>query len=148
MYLNFNISSISTFFLSTFDRYKRPETSEDKSNDSKYRDRAAERRTGANPDYHETEQILKALNNSETLEAKLVYEQSKYLGGDTEHTHLVKGLDFALLNKVRNEIQQGDDDQDDEELEYALERIKEESQEVPKINNKMAQNIYEIAVVN
>ncbi|RIA98821.1 RED-like protein N-terminal region-domain-containing protein [Glomus cerebriforme] len=128
-------------------KYKRPETSEEKLSDNKYRDRAAERRTGANPDYHETEQILKALNNSETLEAKLVYEQSKYLGGDTEHTHLVKGLDFALLNKVRNEIQQGDD-QNDEELEHALERIKEESQAVPKINSKMAQNIYEIAVVN
>ncbi|GBB90750.1 hypothetical protein RclHR1_01780017 [Rhizophagus clarus] len=127
-------------------KYKRHETSEDKSSDSKYRDRAAERRTGANPDYQETEQILKALNNSETLEAKLVYEQSKYLGGDTEHTHLVKGLDFALLNKVRNEIQK--DDQNDEELEHALERIKEESQEVPKINKKIAQNIYEIAVVN
>jgi IK cytokine len=27
-------------------------------------------------------------------------ENSKYLGGDMEHTHLVKGLDFALLNKV------------------------------------------------
>ena len=28
---------------------------------------------------------------------------SKYLGGDMEHTHLVKGLDFALLNKMRSE---------------------------------------------
>ncbi|CAG8659573.1 1326_t:CDS:2 [Funneliformis caledonium] len=129
-------------------KYKRPETSEEKSSDNKYRDRAAERRTGANPDYQETEQILKALNNSETLEAKLVYEQSKYLGGDTEYTHLVKGLDFALLNKVRNEIQRGDD-QNDEELEHVLlERIKEESQEIPNINSKMAQNIYDIAVVN
>ena len=27
-------------------------------------------------------------------------EESKFLGGDLEHTHLVKGLDFALLNKV------------------------------------------------
>ena len=26
------------------------------------------------------------------------------LGGDMEHTHLVKGLDFALLQKVRSEI--------------------------------------------
>src|SRR5947207_15890513 len=114
------LSLSSIFYISFyFHRYKRPETSEDKSSDSKYRDRAAERRTGANQEYHETEQILKALNNSETLEAKLVYEQSKYLGGDTEHTHLVKGLDFALLNKVRNEIQKGDDQ--DEELEYTLE---------------------------
>lgn len=28
------------------------------------------------------------------------YEDSKYLGGDIAHTHLVKGLDFALLQKV------------------------------------------------
>ena len=29
-----------------------------------------------------------------------VIEESKYLGGDIEHTHLVKGLDYALLQKV------------------------------------------------
>ena len=29
------------------------------------------------------------------------YEDSKYLGGDVAHTHLVKGLDFALLQKAR-----------------------------------------------
>jgi len=27
------------------------------------------------------------------------------LGGDLEHTHLVKGLDFALLAKVQSEIE-------------------------------------------
>ena len=31
-------------------------------------------------------------------------QESKFLGGDMEHTHLVKGLDYALLNKVRSEI--------------------------------------------
>ena len=30
--------------------------------------------------------------------------ESKFLGGDMEHTHLVKGLDYALLDKVRAEI--------------------------------------------
>lgn len=29
-------------------------------------------------------------------------QESKFLGGDMEHTHLVKGLDFALLQKVRD----------------------------------------------
>jgi hypothetical protein len=33
-------------------------------------------------------------------------EQSKYLGGDVEHTHLVKGLDYTLLNKIRREQEQ------------------------------------------
>lgn len=31
-----------------------------------------------------------------------------------EHTHLVKGLDFALLQKVRSEI--AEDEEEDEEL--------------------------------
>lgn len=31
---------------------------------------------------------------------KQMIEESKYLGGDMEHTHLVKGLDYALLQKV------------------------------------------------
>jgi len=35
---------------------------------------------------------------------KLVIQESKYLGGDMEHTHLVKGLDYALLEKVRRQI--------------------------------------------
>ncbi|PIA13867.1 hypothetical protein COEREDRAFT_83156 [Coemansia reversa NRRL 1564] len=34
-------------------------------------------------------------------EQRALYEQSKYLGGDLEHTHLVKGLDFLLLEKMR-----------------------------------------------
>ncbi|GLT61198.1 hypothetical protein SLA2020_339200 [Shorea laevis] len=38
---------------------------------------------------------------------------SKYLGGDVEHTHLVKGLDYALLNKVRSEIDKKPDGGDD-----------------------------------
>lgn len=35
---------------------------------------------------------------------KQLIQESKYLGGDMEHTHLVKGLDYALLEKVRAEI--------------------------------------------
>lgn len=31
---------------------------------------------------------------------KQLIANSKYLGGDMEHTHLVKGLDYALLQKV------------------------------------------------
>lgn len=32
--------------------------------------------------------------------------------GDLEHTHLVKGLDYALLNKVRSEIDKKPDSED------------------------------------
>ena len=31
---------------------------------------------------------------------KQVIQESKFLGGDMQHTHLVKGLDYVLLDKV------------------------------------------------
>ncbi|KAI3902158.1 hypothetical protein MKW92_040994 [Papaver armeniacum] len=42
---------------------------------------------------------------------KISIENSKYLEVicDVEHTHLVKGLDYALLNKVRSEIKKPED---------------------------------------
>lgn len=49
---------------------------------------------------------------------KQLIEESKYLGGDMEHTHLVKGLDYALLEKVRAEINHKE--ADDEDLEAAV----------------------------
>ena len=41
---------------------------------------------------------------------QLSVEESKFLGGDVEHTHLVKGLDFALLRKVRAELKESEKD--------------------------------------
>lgn len=41
-------------------------------------------------------------------------QQSKFLGGDMEHTHLVKGLDYALLQKVRSEIEAKEHEQEQE----------------------------------
>lgn len=63
---------------------------------NKYRDRAEERRKGHNPDYADK------LNQMASMDA----ETTKYLGGDVEHTHLVKGLDYALLVKIRDEEKQ------------------------------------------
>ncbi|CAN4084924.1 unnamed protein product [Withania somnifera] len=77
----------------------------------KYRDRAKERREDQNPDYELTElgafHAVAPPGNVDVLSAdaqKLSIEKSKYLGGDVEHTHLVKGLDYALLHQVRSEI--------------------------------------------
>eukprot|EP00929_Paragymnodinium_shiwhaense_P006987 TRINITY_DN110942_c0_g1_i1.p1 TRINITY_DN110942_c0_g1~~TRINITY_DN110942_c0_g1_i1.p1 ORF type:complete len:579 (+),score=197.76 TRINITY_DN110942_c0_g1_i1:149-1885(+) len=67
-----------------------------KAKEPEYRDRAAERREGQG----EYEVVAAEWENHNEVSA----EQSKYLGGDLDHTHLVKGLDFALLSKVRNEI--------------------------------------------
>ena len=52
---------------------------------SNYRDRAAERRLGADPD----------ADAEEKLASQIDYSRSKFLGGDLAHTHLVKGLDFG-----------------------------------------------------
>ncbi|VDP52041.1 unnamed protein product [Heligmosomoides polygyrus] len=78
-----------------------------------YRDRALERRLKGNDDNDEIVKLAAAYRampgdaRAVTDKANLrrqVIEESKYLGGDMEHTHLVKGLDYSLLNKVRSEI--------------------------------------------
>jgi hypothetical protein len=61
---------------------------------SAYRDRAAERRRGGTGDMVDADAF-------KHLDA----QQSKFLGGDMEHTHLVKGLDYALLAQLKREKQ-------------------------------------------
>ncbi|KAF9583326.1 hypothetical protein BGW38_009738, partial [Lunasporangiospora selenospora] len=119
---------------------------------SKYRDRAMERRQGINPDYAETEQILSTLESSE-LAADDMYEQSKFLGGDREHTHLVKGLDYTLLDKVRQEgSDKGSDSMDLDKVFESVEKITHQSKEEvvldvkPEISSAMAANIFRYAI--
>lgn len=54
-------------------------------------------------------------------------QESKFLGGDMEHTHLVKGLDYALLQKVRSEIVVKEHEQ-----EVEMEKLAEEAEEKEK----------------
>jgi len=61
-----------------------------------FRDRAKERR--------EEKGEYETIAQEFASHGEVSVDQSKYLGGDAEHTHLVKGLDFALLSKMRNEI--------------------------------------------
>lgn len=84
---------------------------------STYRDRAKERREGLNKDFeldpddlrfsnpvsdvHQLEDSEQSANDEDRRRQEI--EESKYLGGDVEHTHLVKGLDFALLEKVKSD---------------------------------------------
>jgi len=88
---------------------------QDRTDNGKYRDRAKERRSGENPDYEDVEEdalttsfqsVAPPSEDAMSVEAERQrkIEQSKYLGGDMKHTHLVKGLDFALLNRVKEEI--------------------------------------------
>ncbi|KAK7084374.1 hypothetical protein SK128_015011 [Halocaridina rubra] len=83
----------------------------------KYRDRAKERREGKNPDYQAEDPSQAGMGGYRAVapdlksgldaaeRRKQMIQESKFLGGDMEHTHLVKGLDYALLQKVRSEIQ-------------------------------------------
>ena len=58
---------------------------------------------------------------------KQMIQESKFLGGDMEHTHLVKGLDYALLQKVRSEIEQLEEE-DDEQLEETADKAEKEAE--------------------
>uniref|UniRef100_A0A182NNA6 RED-like N-terminal domain-containing protein n=1 Tax=Anopheles dirus TaxID=7168 RepID=A0A182NNA6_9DIPT len=91
----------------------------------KYRDRARERRDGANPDYQNLDSSSStsayravapdAKSGMDAAERRRQQiQESKFLGGDMEHTHLVKGLDYALLQKVRSEIMAKEHEQEDE----------------------------------
>jgi hypothetical protein len=73
---------------------------------SKYRDRARERREGSNQDYKQSENLLQGVASAAGDEGAALGASalSKYLGGDEDHTHLVKGLDVVLARKVKREM--------------------------------------------
>lgn len=89
----------------------------------KYRDRAKERRelesSGAAPTVSTTSNfraVAPDFSLSDNTDRRLkIIEESKYLGGDLEHTHLVKGLDYALLQKVKAELEKKDQELDEEQ---------------------------------
>lgn len=79
----------------------------------KYRDLADERQDGANPDYEAEDPLSSAsdcralapdlksgMNSSERF--RQVIQESKFFEGDMEHTHLVKGLDYAWGPHILN----------------------------------------------
>lgn len=131
----------------------------------KYRDRARERRDGANPDYQAMDvagnagsgyravapDVKSGLDAAERR--RQMIQESKFLGGDMEHTHLVKGLDYALLQKVRSEIVVKEHEQEIEMeklAEEAEEKEKEEEKEKAQLNEEpeyksiMGRNIHNI----
>ncbi|XP_072976296.1 suppressor of mec-8 and unc-52 protein homolog 2 [Typha angustifolia] len=98
---------------------RRKEEKREEPETPRYRDRAKERREDQNPDYEPTELgSFHAVAPPGTVDLRLAdahkisIENSKYLGGDLEHTHLVKGLDYALLHKVKSEIDKKPDAED------------------------------------
>ncbi|KAJ3771186.1 hypothetical protein FB446DRAFT_789849 [Lentinula raphanica] len=122
--------------------------------EGKYRDRAAERRGGEGNDYAQVEAVLEefekrtadqdehAVSNFPTplldvymrLLMLLVYymkvdEQRQYLGGDSDHSILVKGLDMALLQQNKAKAKAALATDEDESLEQAF---KQSSSSQPK----------------
>ncbi|EIW79416.1 hypothetical protein CONPUDRAFT_145450 [Coniophora puteana RWD-64-598 SS2] len=100
-----------------------------KKSTSQYRDRAAERRVGEGNDYAQVEAILEDFNRrTENEDKQMVEEQRRYLGGDSEHSILVKGLDMSLLeqNKARASAASG---VDDDTLEAAFHEANAESRQ-------------------
>ena len=120
----------------------------------RYRDRARERRNGANPDYNQETEISMATTAAYRAVApdlksgldaaerrKQVIQESKFLGGDMEHTHLVKGLDYALLQKVKAEIVNKENDDEYPEPD-------EEEREDLKTNKKGLPSVPDIPMEN
>ena len=125
----------------------------------RYRDRAKERREGANPDYQGedaavsiTDSYRSVAPDSKSSDAaekrKQMILESKYLGGDMAHTHLVKGLDYALLHKVKAEIDSTDDPkvepEDSEEVGVEATEKNEEESDLYTVRSKMALNIVQL----
>lgn len=129
----------------------------------KYRDRARERRDGTNSDYQGADLSSTTTSAYRTVapDMKSGYDQaerrrqliqeSKFLGGDMEHTHLVKGLDYALLQKVRSEIETTEAAQEEEmerlakeqhEEQAKEEKAKEEESDELKFKSVLAKNIH------
>ncbi|KAK2147217.1 hypothetical protein LSH36_563g01078 [Paralvinella palmiformis] len=123
----------------------------------KYRDRAKERRDGANKDYEQTDIISTTADyravapNAQAGEnyqerRKQIIQESKYLGGDMEHTHLVKGLDYALLDKVRAEIVSKEEEKEAEMEAVLTDATKDPEKDDPEtyiqFRTKLGRNIY------
>ncbi|KAK1221073.1 C-24(28) sterol reductase [Marasmius sp. AFHP31] len=104
----------------------------------KYRDRASERRHGEGNDYAQVEAVLEEFEKSTADQDKSTVDSKRsFLGGDEEHSILVKGLDMALLERNKAKEAVGKAAEEDDELEKAfLEVGKPSASEVPPTSGK------------
>jgi len=118
---------------------------------NKYRDRAAERRDGtAGVDDNAFGSKFSADGFKTTGERKQqLIEQSKYLGGDLAHTHLVKGLDYALLQKIRAE--QARKEEEDMKVQEEIldaktksDRKLEDKEDLTQVRHPLAKNVHRV----
>ncbi|KAG8439104.1 hypothetical protein GDO86_005351 [Hymenochirus boettgeri] len=139
---------------SYYAKLRQQEIEREKELAEKYRDRAKERRDGVNKDYEETELISTTANyravgptaeadKSAAEKRRQLIQESKFLGGDMEHTHLVKGLDFALLQKVRAEIASKEREEEDVMEKPQKEAKKDEDPENKiEFKTRLGRNVY------
>ncbi|XP_063102723.1 protein Red-like [Cavia porcellus] len=122
----------------------------------KYRDRAKERRDGTNQGYAGREASATApcetvgLMGEADCPAKNRRQlpgESRFLDSDIEHTRLVKGLDFALLQKVRTEI--ASEEKKREFMERVQKEIKDKDPENKiEFKTSLGRSIYQILFKN
>ncbi|EMD39090.1 hypothetical protein CERSUDRAFT_112785 [Gelatoporia subvermispora B] len=105
-----------------------------------YRDRASERRLGVNNDYAEVEAIAEDFERraASTADPKTIEEQRQYLGGDSTHTVLVKGLDLSLLEQSRARLAASTAVEEDESLELAFREAAAPSASSPTVTDTSA----------
>ena len=127
-----------------------------------YRDRAKERREGINKDFELDPDDLIISNPivdgeqciDEDERRRQQIEDSKYLGGDVEHTHLVKGLDYALLEKIKASEPKEDEDRDHlfgasdrDEEEFTKEAIRAASDTISKRGKINIENLRKTDII-
>ncbi|KIL69286.1 hypothetical protein M378DRAFT_176190 [Amanita muscaria Koide BX008] len=104
-----------------------------KVSESRYRNRAAERRHGGGNDYAEVEAVLEEFQKRHAdADKEEMEEKRKYLGGDSDHSILVKGLDMALLEANKAKATALTEDDDVLEKAFAEEDIVPEAETVTK----------------
>ncbi|RSH95438.1 hypothetical protein EHS25_000530 [Saitozyma podzolica] len=88
---------------------------------SAYKDRAAMRRQGVDDEYKGVEKLLEDFERRKAEageeDADKIEATRAYLGGDAEHSILVKGLDYALLAARKAELAREQDEGMEDELE-------------------------------
>nr|ODN88596.1 hypothetical protein L203_02604 [Cryptococcus depauperatus CBS 7841] len=108
--------------------------------ESQYKDRAVMRRQGAQDEYKSVEKLLEDFEarkaNATTEELVDIEKQRAYLGGDAEHSVLVKGLDYALLAARKAELAKEEGENVDEELEFLRKDLDENKTKKVKVKGQ------------
>lgn len=133
----------------------------------KYRDRARERRDGNGGEFPSADDagssnayravapdLKSGVDAAERRKQQI--QESKFLGGDMEHTHLVKGLDYALLQKVRSEIVVKEHEEelemerlaDEDDEEDGDEGDEGEEEEAAKFKTILGRNVFNIVTAH